>query len=67
MKGLKVGKPEDARAEMFISQWLGFTISVTHKDKMKETKQKEMHMLTRARMVCVALASWEGLGGSLLL
>lgn len=37
-KGLNVGKPEDASAQIFTNQWLGFTISVTHKDKVEERK-----------------------------
>lgn len=35
---LNVGKSEDTSVEVFISQWPGVKVSVTHKDKMEERK-----------------------------
>lgn len=42
-KGLNVGNLEDSTAEVFMSEWLGFTISVTKKHKMEERREKKMH------------------------
>ena len=65
-KGLNVKKPKDTRTEVFISQWCGFTSWVIENHRIAAGECKETNMLTRIRMGHVALASWAGLGESLL-
>jgi len=54
-KGINVGKPENACAEVFITRWCGFIIRVIQNDKLEE-RAKGDKVFTRMRMVDTAFS-----------